>query len=206
MKKNSNLLLIALVIVVIFVIISFMTTNSLVKDIISSMTALIGMIAIWYQLKKEKDISEAEFIVNLNNSFVENEGIKYIYNILRANINNKDTNLFKEDERKYIVDYLTYFETVYILHKKGIFHISEIDEMFAYRFFVIINDKSIQSIELVPNGDYYNDLYDFYKIWKQYRQKKGKEIIKEENCFAEFFENRSQDFREKNNIGIEALN
>lgn len=201
--KNTKLGFVLLIVIIIFSVISIMN-DTLYKDLISTITALIGMFAIWYQLKKEKDISEAEFIVNLNNSFVENEGIKKIYDKLRCNVRNVDANPFNEDDRKYIVDYLTYFETIYILYKKGIFKISEIDEMFAYRFFLLINDKYIQDIELSPNGEYYFDLYDFYKVWKEYRQKKSKEIIKIEHCFEEFYKKRlCQEEKKLNKLEIE---
>ena len=43
-----------------------------VATIITTVTAIIGAFAIWFQMKRERDINEAEFIMNYNINFIEN--------------------------------------------------------------------------------------------------------------------------------------
>ena len=189
MHRTRNIIIIVGVVLVVLAITSATIHDGVFESIVTMIIAITGAIAIWYQLKKEKDIDEASFIVNLNNSFVENDGIKKIYSELRGNMNTLDVNPFDaQAERRYIVDYLTYFETIYILYKKDVFSIAELDEMFAFRFFIAINDPYIQQIELKPNGPFYEDLYILYKPWKEYRLKKGKSIVKAEHDFQAFYE------------------
>ena len=40
-----------------------------VAAVISTATAIIGVFAIWFQMKRERDINEAEFILNFNEPY-----------------------------------------------------------------------------------------------------------------------------------------
>ena len=146
-----------------------------ISDIINSVAAVVGIIAIWYQMKREKDLSEAEFIINLNNSFTSNAEIKNIYRKLEVSkLTNEDP--FNEEDSINIVDYLTFFETLNNLLKRRVIKFEMIDDLFSYRFFIAVHNQYIQNRELVKDKEYYNNIYILYKDWTEYRRKKNKPI------------------------------
>lgn len=186
--RNKNKIWIILFIVLgsLYVVIDAFEIASVYKQVLSSVITFTGVFALWYQFKKEKDITEAGFILDLNNTFVHDQGIKDIYSKLRKNINNDERYLGEED-RKYVVDYLTFFETLYILYKKEVFKIDEINDMFAYRFFLGVNNSEVRRLELDENGDFFRALYDFYIPWAEFRRKNNFEIINSHLDFEKYY-------------------
>ena len=153
------------------------------SQIVGVFISFIGLYGIWYQLKKQKETILSQFIVDLNNSFIENEGLKKVYHKLR---NPEVHGYLSVDDRDFIVDYLTFFETLCILHDKKTLDMSTINEMFAFRFFKAVNNDLIQEIELEENGIFYTSLYKLYAEWEKFRIAKGLEIIDDENSLLKF--------------------
>ena len=79
------------------------------------------------------------------------------------------------------------------MNKKAVIKMSLLDDLFGRRFFVVVNCKEVQDLELRVNEKYYNNIFELYKKWKKYRIKKGNkdltiDIIKNSkrpNCFVE---------------------
>ena len=139
-------------------------------DIIAAVTALVGALAIWFQMKRAKDMEEGSFIVGLNESFLGSDGIRNIYRKLVSQIP------LTEDDRIEIVEYLTFFETIYVLYKRGLVEISVLDDLFSYRFFLAVNNPDIQRLELICDAPYYKNLYTLDYVWSNYRRKRGKTV------------------------------
>jgi hypothetical protein len=82
--RNRSVFVIAFIVILlgyIFNITSDLLNEKLVDyfEILSALTALVGVYAIWYQLKRDKDINEAQFLIDLNSKFYENEAIMEVY-------------------------------------------------------------------------------------------------------------------------------
>lgn len=187
-RKNRILMIVLLVVLLMFVtsVITSLISNNVIKvnskisDIINSLAAVVGIIAIWYQMKREKDLSEAEFIINLNNSFTSNMEIKTIYRKLEeCKLINEDP--FTNEDNISIVDYLTFFETLNNLLKRRIIKFEMIDDLFSYRFFIAVHNTYIQDRELIKDKEYYNNIYILHKKWTEYRKKNNKDIPFENN-------------------------
>lgn len=177
LNRNRTLVIILIVLVIIFVT-SLMAKNTyftgkyeLIKDLISSITAIIGLLAIWHQMKRDKDLTEAEFIINLNNSFTSNPDIKHIYTKLESN---KHTNVdpFTDEDMIKVVDYLTFFETISNLIQRNVLDFDMINDLFAYRFFAVVHNEHIQKREIIKDAAFYENLYALHRDWMQYRRKK----------------------------------
>jgi hypothetical protein len=139
--------------------------------------ALGGIVAIWYQMREEKKISEGEFIYSIYDGFSNNDNIKKIYHKLENYKNEKNVkDPFTKGDIGYIIDYLTFFETMYLLVKRKILTIDIIDELFAYRFFIAVHNPFIQKNNLIKYDTFYPDTYKLHKLWVNYR-KKNKKII-----------------------------
>jgi len=182
MRNRSKTFLIIIIIFMVIFITSLISSNNVltnkyetVKDLIGSITAIIGVIAIWYQMKRDKDLTEAEFINNLNNTFTTNPDIKYIFAKLQNNRGSKADPFIDEDMIK-VVDYLTFFETISNLIQRHVLNFEMINDLFSYRFFIIIHNIHIQDREIIPDNSYYGNLYTLHKLWVHYRKKNNLDI------------------------------
>ncbi len=145
--------------------------KSSISEVVVSLTAILGASAIYFQMKRAKDIEEGEFIFNLNTTFSSSEEIKRIYKKLNGN------EKLTESDRIGIVEYLTFFESIYTFIDRKILGIGMIDDLFAYRFFLIVNNIQAQELELIVDAKFYKNIYSLDYVWRQYRLKNKKEIV-----------------------------
>lgn len=170
MKKGNT---IYLVVLIIFVSLSVQLvhyfTNDSITNSVTVVTAIIGATAIWYQLKKDHDISKAEFIITLNNTFHENENIKHIYNKLKE-FRDLENVTFTANDGRLMGDYIMYFEIMNYLVDENIVTIKMIDKLFANKFFIFVNNPFTQEYQLkfsainIP-------ILELYCKWYNYRTK-----------------------------------
>jgi len=182
LKNLSVLILIAFIFVIIIIPILFF--ESIDENIYSKLIeyfgilgAIGGIIAIYFQMRREKNISEGEFIYSLYDGFSNNENFKKIYNKLEiCNSTNCRKDPFNKEEIGYIIDYLSFFETMYLLIKRGILTIDLIDELFSYRYFIAVHNPFVQKHNLLKYDIYYKNSYRLHKMWIDHRIKKGRDI------------------------------
>lgn len=159
-----------------------------VATIITTVTAIIGAFAIWFQMKRERDINEAEFIMNYNISFIENpeyveleQKLEKYRKVIESGGNPEDAEeIITEENQQTVVNYLVYHEALAVFVKKRVLAIDSIDDLFAYRFFLIMNNPEIQTKELCPEAQYYHGCYWLHKKWTEYRKKKDLYILLED--------------------------
>ena len=60
--------------------------------------------------------------------------------------------------------------------------IYDIINLLSYRFYLAVNNKEVQEKELKPFADYYRGCFKIYKIWTEYRKKKGYSILLEDSA------------------------
>lgn len=59
------------------------------------------------------------------------------------------------------------------LIKRNVMHLGVIDDLFAYRFFIAVNNPVVQKFELLPYANYYQGCFELSEMWtKQWRKKK----------------------------------
>lgn len=186
MRNHSKTFLIIIIIFMVIFVTSLISSNNVlstryetVKDLIGSITAIIGVIAIWYQMKRDKDLTEAEFINNLNNTFTTNPDIKYIFAKLQNSRGSAEDPFIDEDMIK-VVDYLTFFETISNLIQRKVLNFDMINDLFSYRFFIIVHNIHVQNREIIADNSYYGNLYTLHRLWVQYRKKNNLDIPNEE--------------------------
>ena len=85
-----------------------------------------------------------------------------------------------------ISNYLTFFETFYLLIVRNIIDISMIDDLFGYRFFLAVHNPCVQARKLVKSPENFPNIYKLEKLWLNYRKKHKLPIYHEErsleNC------------------------
>jgi hypothetical protein len=165
--------------IMIFIIIalSILIFKQFINEVIGSIGLVASVMIVIYQLSCENDVTLGSFILELNNSFVDNERIQVIYNKLKVYQNlplSEQAGWITEKDRPYIDEYFVFFETISVLHKKRVVEMKVLDEMFGYRFFIAMNNPLVQEIELAKTGfEHYGALIQLYDEWRAYRIKKG---------------------------------
>lgn len=148
--------------------------------ILSLIVSLVSAILIIVQLKEAGNIQEAEFIVNLNQSFVENEDYAKVYTELEKSDNKG--HLEADVSRIQISNYFTFFETIYLLLEQGTIRMKVLDDLFAYRFFLAVHNEKVQKEKMVTSPYNFRNIYYLEEIWRNYRKKAGITIYKDYNC------------------------
>jgi len=181
MKKN-NFLIILTIILVLIVVISFTSPiiGTEITTILTTATTVIGIFSVFIEMKRSADIAECEFIFNLQKQFDENSTIQKLYRKLDNDFSNKDK-ITNDVDRLDVVSYLTFFEMMCNLIIKDVINIEDIDDLYAYPFFLATNNKVVQNIELKKYKQYYRNIYTIYPEWFKFRKSKGYDIPYEDN-------------------------
>ncbi len=175
MKNNKLKLFSYTIIIVILAIVTIIFENYL-----SVILALLSVVLVVAELYQSRKISEADFLAELNTSFVTNDDYKKAYTLFE---NYDFENLPDIDmENIYISNYLTFFEVLHLLIKRGTLTIDMFDDLFGYRFFIAVHNPYVQRQKLVKSPENFKNIYILEKEWTEYRKKRNIPIFHEEYC------------------------
>jgi hypothetical protein len=139
-----------------------------VISIVEASGILVSLIVAIRQLGDSKEIARAQFLTELNKSFVENPDYALLYNALQDCRDGICPHACKSDDcekcllqiKKGIVsNYLTFFETVNLLLEDGVLTLEVIDNLFAYRFFLAVHSKFVQESKIIPQPENFVNIF-----------------------------------------------
>lgn len=150
--------------------------------------AVIAAVAVYFQLKAETEaekqqtkVDKAQFIFEYNQAFIQDEKMANVEDYLASafmGLPCKSPNFFAEN-RQDLVNYLVHLEGFSASVLQGVLELRDVDDLFAYRFFLAMNHPEVQALELFPCATYYRGCFKLYKKWLDYRRNapkyKGKE-------------------------------
>ena len=145
--------------------------------------AIIAAISLIYEINKSKKLNEAEFLIHLNSLFITNEDYKQVYNLLSIYDFESEPDYHKEISNCDISNYLTLFETFYILLKRKVIDIDLLDDLFAYRFFLAVHNPYIQRKKLAISPKNFKNIFRLERLWLKYR----KDADLKDNYFLESY-------------------
>lgn len=148
-------------------------------ETLANVAAAGGLIALFLQFKRERDLSEADFLLRINQDFMANESASRIYKMLENSKNEgQQVNPFKQNDIIDMANYLTYFEPFYSLLSRKILKIESIDPVIAYRFFLATNNRFMQQMLLCVEHkeSAFESIYRLHYNLVKYRKKEKKEI------------------------------
>lgn len=168
-----------------WIVIHFIGVSPL-KDVISTTTGLIAAVMVWLQLKRTERLNEASYIKDLNNQFINNKdmtkvehALELYYNQLREGCENPvlQLNLSRDSEDcQKLINYLVYLESIASIIQQRILHIEAIHNLFAYRFFIAVNNPIVQMFELYPYSEYYQGIFFLSEYWTAKCNEKNKRL------------------------------
>lgn len=172
---------------------SFSLTDNTVSLIISTIETIgliLSLLIAIKQLEDSKEIARADFLVELNSAFVNNQGNLELYTALQNCIDGK-CELKGESCKKCYIDlskvvvsnYLTFFETIYLLLCNGVITFEMIDDLFAYRFFIAIHSEFVQQQKLATQPENFKNIFCLEYKWLLYREKIAHKIDDDESIY-----------------------
>ncbi len=184
-KELKYYIAIAVVVVLYLIAAHFSHDVSVLSTILTTVTALIAAVAFWMQLKRTENLDEATFIMNLNDQFISNDEMTRIEHALELYYNqyadgeNASLELVLEREHsdcQRLINYLVYMEGLAALLKRNVMHLGVIDDLFAYRFFIAVNNPVVQKFELLPYANYYQGCFELSEMWTRKWREEGRSI------------------------------
>ena len=187
--KNYKLL--ALIVTVVATSIAVIITSILTKQalvvcaVVATLTLLAGGVAIYIVMKKDKEIDQATFILDLYRSFNERPELLKLLGVIDEKIDGKVKKPFSDGKYYHeILEYLVWLRMLCSLIDRDIISIESVDETFSYKFFAFVNDDEIQKLEIVPNRTFYSLIYRVHARWTEYCRKIGKNIVNESHSLS----------------------
>ncbi len=162
---------------------------SMTLSLIGAIVSAISLSIVVFQLHKgnkatvkASDIDEAQFLLQYNQTFIQDEKMYSVEQHLeRSMINNSSLNIMDENRQNYI-NYLVYLEGLAPVILKGIMKLETIDDLMGYRFFLCVNNKDIQKDQLFVFPDYYKGCFKLYRFWQTYRKSLNEPILMENDA------------------------
>jgi len=154
--------------------------------IVSAVEGLVACIAaglVLYQLqigdestRHQTKVEQAEFILEYNRSFIENEKMTEMERYMECMLTGVDRGSVNTmvAHRQDMINYLVYLEGLASCVHQEVLKLEEMDDLFAYRFFLAMNHPEVQSIDLIPYATYYRGCFLLYEKWLNYRMGCGK--------------------------------
>lgn len=158
------------------------------STLITTTTALIAAVTFWMQLKRTQNLNEANFIMNLNKQFLDSKELTKIEHKLEVFANtvgkSEDYTGIQLDlalapngeDRQPLINYLVYMESLAAIIQRGVMQLGIVDDLFAYRFFLAINNPIVQDEELIKFKPYYQGCFKLAKEWTAKLQEEKREI------------------------------
>lgn len=165
--------------------------------VVTNILALISAVTFWMQLKRAENLNEANYIMNLNQHFINNKDIIAVEQALTVYFAegreagsyekvklNLDLNL-RSDDRQRLINYLVHLEAMAAIFQRGVMHLDVVDDLFAYRFFIAVNNPEVQKAELIPYQDFYQGCFTISKMWTKKMRAQGREIPMDDTALCD---------------------
>ena len=173
--------------------------DSTFKEVMTVVVSLIAAFGVFYQTKKNTDTSKADFILGLQEDFTSNSQFAELFEYCWECFDSDDEKCEKalkkyiKSNRIVLLNYLTFFESVYLMYKQNVIDMETLDELFGRRFFIVVSNIKVQKMDLIKNKKYYTNVYSLYEDWYNYRERN---IKRKKYSTEEVKEKRQSDFLE----------
>ena len=169
--RHTLRLILTVFVVIVILLMAQRYLGDALSETITILTAVIGGFAILYQLRKDYQISKAEFIYSLNDTFSNNTEIAYIYSRLKL-FRDREISELTKDEGRRMGDYVMFFEIMGYLLDEGMITLDMMDRIFANKFYIFMNNPYTQMYQL-KYSRINRPILELYCKWFNYRKKNG---------------------------------
>lgn len=144
------------------------------RDLFNMLIAIGGMaggLFICYEIYQTKQLAQAEFVRDLQTSFTSDEMVMSLWGKLLSG-----EGIDSKNDRLAISSYLTFFETLYVLHTIGILKISISDDLFRNRFFKAVGNEQLQQATIISEPENFSNIHSLVDQWRYFLLRSQKPI------------------------------
>lgn len=182
-SKKENIIISIIVFSLCILAVIFCFENSKIKEVLIILTSIVAAVAVFIQIKRARELATGEFVLSMQQEYAANEKHTELFIKCWRDLKEKKEESFSEEDDILILNYLTFFESMYIMVINNVLSMEMLDELFGRRFFVVVNSKKIQEKDLKENYKYYLNVFRLHAIWKTYRIRNGKKIFADDKVF-----------------------
>lgn len=201
-KRNETVLVVAAYMLFLVLMVFLIKKNPFSYDseeanveMVTGAIGLLGTLLIIFELRTGKNTNSCYLLNEMNQYFFQNPRIALLYRKLeecyrepseKLVIDNDEANDIHTDD---IVAYFCFFETFNEFLKHRVLSIKQIDDLFGYRFFILMHNKQIQKNEIYAVPSSYANIFELYDEWIGYRKETCVEssrlVVMEENMIPD---------------------
>lgn len=181
-QNKENLVIILITSVIMLIAVYSSVSNNELKDIIITLISLFAAVAVFIQIRQGTKIAKAEFVMGLQETYTNSNGFSKLfmtcweeYKFSEHNESEEKpksvlTFLNEDGGKEILLNYLTFFESIYLMKEQGNLDFDILDELFGRRFFIVVTNSTVQDIDLCENRKYYENVFKLYQDWSKYRE------------------------------------
>ncbi|SFT31972.1 Protein N-acetyltransferase, RimJ/RimL family [Lachnospiraceae bacterium XBD2001] len=159
--------------------------NISIMDLIQAVVAVLSAAFVVVELRRSANTTHGEFVLSLQEQYETSEGFAELFDTCwkyhEHEISGNDLYKYLEDHRTVLLNYFTFFESMYLMVTKKSLQMKDLDELFGRRFLSVANNKIVQEVDLIRNHDYYTNIFKLYKKWRKYRGENGNYFLKDDD-------------------------
>lgn len=152
-----------------------------IATVAGTILALVAAYSAYREIKVGADNSRGEFILNLQQEYTDKSAYADLFEECWKNYcgerTNKELRAYLETHEKDVLNYLTFFESMYLMISEDVLEMKTLDELFGRRFMIVVSNKTVQEFDLVTNKKYYRNDFLLYNCWKKFRLENGNEEL-----------------------------
>ena len=153
--------------------------GDIIATITTAITAIISAIAVYVQMKKDKDIAQAEFLLEFSKFFYTFEGAQKLESKVDRAMEKNSMYKWNKDDYELVYDYMLWLEALASMVINKTLTLKLINNIYNYRFFAIVNNPTIQKNEIAKFPTFYKNVFKLHKLWSDYRKTEGQDILLE---------------------------
>ena len=150
-----------------------------IGQLLSAFVTAVGLFFIARQIRATSRIASADFVLRLENQFTEHLGATCQKLLPKGHWAPDQLGPSNPADVSELENYLDFFATLQVLRTQGLITLDTIDRMFAFRFFVAVNNPHTHQV-IEPNKLYWEFLYNLYTDWVTFRRSQNKVMPQEQ--------------------------
>ena len=154
-----------------------------VSQIISSVVAIAGIIYIALQVRDTRRFTRSALLNELDK---ESRDHRRAFQLVTGEWKSNKEITPKEDHAYELFECLGLFERIKLLLDNSVIDMRTVNELFGYRFFLVVNNLNVQKHILYPEMNSFIAIFSLHSQWRKYREKHDEPIAYDEMDLAKF--------------------
>jgi hypothetical protein len=147
-----------------------------IGQLLAAAVTAIGLLFVVRQIREAGRVARADFVLRLGERFGEHHLATYRKFIRGGSWSpDQEEGPSSPAEIAELENYLAYFATLQVLRTRGLLTLKTIDQIFAYRFFIVVNNPHTSEI-LKEKKDHWQLLYILYRDWIKLRNNQNSPV------------------------------